>query len=148
MNESPLGIAGRGVPAYKRWIPRPVLRKAAVVLVAGAVVGSFLPGEMKRLLGTDPEHHGLMHRIYHFVTFGSTALAYLLLAERVREELRAAVLVFGLACLIEGTQRAIGFSQVFEWWDVRDDFLAVLGVFVLVQVGNWLGSGNVRPVTK
>jgi hypothetical protein len=136
-------------PAYKRAIPRGWLRVAAIVLVVGTTVGSFLPGTVKTKLGTQPYnplsgHVGLAHRAYHFSTFGLMAAALLLLADRFRDELKAVFFAAGLGCLIEITQHVIGLSLVFEWWDVGDDCLAVLGAFVLVQVGNWRGrtEGN------
>ena len=113
----------------------------ATILVIGTVVGSFLPGSAKERLGTQPvqrtgAHADWQHRAYHFATFGTTALAVLLLMYGVRAEVKGAVAIFGLGCAIEVTQYALGFSRVLEWWDVRDDFYAVATVFVLVQVAN------------
>jgi hypothetical protein len=128
-------------PRYKRVIPRHFLMVAGLVLVIGTLIGSFLPGSAKGRIGTHPyePRNGQVHREhrwYHFATFGSIALIYLLLAKGIRQEVRAALSVFALGCSIEGTQRWTGFSEVMEWWDVRDDLYAVLSAFILVQVAN------------
>ena len=131
----------RPVPGYKRLIPRRILLVLATLLVVGTVVGSFLPGNAKERLGTQPTqrssaHGDWGHRAYHFATFGSTALAILLLMYGFRAEVEGGLSVFALGCGIEVTQYALGYSKVLEWWDVRDDFYAVAVVFVLIQVAN------------
>lgn len=133
--------ATREIPGYKRIIPRRILLVLATVLVIGTVVGSFLPGSTKERLGTQPTqqssaHSDWGHRAYHFATFGTTALAILLLMYGIRAEVKGGLAIFGLGCAIEVTQYALGFSKVLEWWDVRDDFYAVAAVFLLVQVAN------------
>jgi hypothetical protein len=132
---------GQQVPRYKRIIPRRILVVLASILVIGTVAGSFLPGSTKERLGTQPTqqssaHSDWGHRAYHFATFGTTALAILLLMSGFRAEVKGGLSVFALGCAIEVTQYALGFSTVLEWWDVRDDFYAVAAVFVLVQAAN------------
>lgn len=85
---------------------------------------------------TEQRAFRLGHRAYHFATFGTTALATLLLTYGFRAEVKGGLAIFGLGCAIEVTQYAVGFSKVLEWWDVRDDSYAVTAVFLLVQVAN------------
>lgn len=131
------------VPAYKQVIPRRVLIVIAALLVMATLVGSFLPGPAKIRLGTEPyepavHRVGMAHRVYHLASFGSIAMALLLLAAGTREETTYALAVLGLGCLIETTQHLTGMSEVFEWWDVLDDFYAVAAVFAVVQIANRL----------
>jgi hypothetical protein len=74
--------------------------------------------------------------VYHFVSFGLTALVLLLLARGVRDEMKKAAWVFALGCLIESTQCLISSKHVMEWWDVRDDLYAVGGMFIVIQFAN------------
>ena len=115
------------------------------MLIIGTLIGSFLPGPTKARLGTHPyaptdNHVQVGHRLCHFAAFGSIALVYSLLASGIRGEVKVALSTFALGCLIESTQNLIGFSDVFEWWDVRDNFYAVAGVFVLMQIANRICS--------
>jgi hypothetical protein len=102
--------------------------------VVAVVVGSFVPGSIKLLLGTKPYQHNhpveLQHRLAHFGTFGVTTLLFLLTAERPRNEKTLAGVAFLMGCIIEAAQFATGLSVVLEWWDVRDDFLAAVAVLV------------------
>lgn len=128
---------------YKTILSRRVLKLLAAFLILSAIAGSFLPGEIKVLLGTEPYdpttgYVGVAHRVYHFATFGSTALVLMMLAQTLWEEAVAAAFAFGLGLLIETVQHVIGFSLVFEWWDVRDDLYAVTIAFVLTQGLNLL----------
>jgi hypothetical protein len=138
------------VVTYKTILSQRVLKLLAGVLILSTIIGSFLPGEIKMLLGTqayDPmledialaQHlHpmkaiSLAHRGYHFATFGSTTFVLMMLAQTLWGETAAVAFTFGLGLLIEIVQRLIGFSSVFEWWDVRDDLYAVTIAFVLTQ---------------
>ena len=129
---------------YKQVIPREVLFWLGILLIAGTTIGSFLPGIMKLWLGTHPYEPGqahveTAHRIYHFATFGCIALVYLLLAEGILAEAKVSLLVFAMGFIIECAQRLTGLAALLEWWDIRDDLYAVLGVFVLIQTANkWL----------
>ena len=105
--------------------------------IAAVVIGSFLPGPVKLYLRTKPyvPHHPIawQHRLAHLLTFGVTALLLMLDAERKSDEARGAGAAFLLGCAIEVGQLAVGYAPVFEWWDVRDDFLAALAVFLAFQ---------------
>jgi hypothetical protein len=132
------------VTSYKRVIPRGWLQTASVVLVLATIVGSFLPSSDKLLLGTEPfdprqhlaTHVGMLHRSYHLAAFALIAGAPLLLARNLKDEFKALLFVIGLGCAIETAQHLIGFSLVFEWWDLRDDVYAATGAFTLVQIAN------------
>jgi len=76
------------------------------------------------------------HRVAHFLTFGSTALLLVLISETVAEEIWAGFGVVALGFILECSQFAIIGLTEMEWWDVRDDTLAAIGVLLLTQ---WLG---------
>jgi len=76
------------------------------------------------------------HRVAHFLTFGSTALLLVLISETVAEEIWAGFGVVALGFILEWSQFAIIGLTEMEWWDVRDDTLAAIGVLLLTQ---WLG---------
>jgi hypothetical protein len=109
--------------------------------VAGVVVGSFLPGEAKRQLGTRPYvlHHpvAIEHRIVHILTFGVTALLFLLMADRSKDQARAAGTALLLGFGIELMQFAFRFAPVFEWWDLRDDGIGIVSAFAIFQAARW-----------
>lgn len=107
------------------------------------IIGSFLPGKSKEAIGTintrEASAEGravTRHRVAHFLTFGSTALLFVLISETPAQEIGAgfAVAVFGF--LLECSQFALLGLTELEWWDVRDDALAAIGVLLLAQ---WLG---------
>lgn len=76
------------------------------------------------------------HRVAHFLTFGSTALLLVLISQSAAEEIWAAFAVAALGFILEYSQFAfIGLTEM-EWWDVRDDTLAAIGVLLVAQ---WLG---------
>ena len=123
-------------------ISRALLVRIAPWWVLCVIIGSFLPGSSKEALGTTnspaAEAQGrvvTMHRLTHFLTFGSTALLLVLIAETASQQLGAGLAVAALGFLIECTQYAlIGLANI-EWWDVRDDALAAIGTLLLAQ---WL----------
>jgi hypothetical protein len=108
--------------------------------VLALVVGSFLPAERKQALGTQSitprpyaEPHW-PHRVWHIVSFGSTALlACLAETSRPRRRLLWALLVIALGASIE-TAQWLGNDYSFEWWDVRDDAYGVLICAVLAEL--------------
>ena len=58
-------------------------------------------------------------------------MLFLLTARKSPHEIVWAVAAFLLGCAIEVMQYLTGFSVVLEWWDVRDDFIATLSVFLV-----------------
>jgi hypothetical protein len=118
-----------------------VAKRITPIWVAGVIVGSFLPGEWKRRLGIQPyiRHHLIapQHRLVHMITFAITALLFLLLTDRPKDEVRAAGAVLLLGCGIEVMQFAIRFAPVFEWWDVRDDAIGIVIVLVAFKAFTW-----------
>ena len=114
------------------------VRRVVPFWVAGVVIGSFLPGPWKLAIGTRPfmKAHPLdpRHRVLHFVTFGVTAVLFMLLRDRVQDRARAAVAALLLGCAIEVLQFVTGLASVFEWWDLRDDLCGVAVAFVAVEV--------------
>lgn len=128
---------------------RTMARKALPFWVAAVVTGSFLPGSVKALLGTGPfiPNHPLewQHRLAHFGTFGLTALLFMLTAAKPREEAARAGAAFLLGCAIELAQYAAGLSPVLEWWDVRDDFLSVAGMFIMFNAARLIIVFRPKP---
>ena len=104
------------------------LLRIAPLWVLALIVGSLLPDGAKTAIGTHMEH-----RLYHMLSFGSTAyLVFTLLARDARERIYALVFVVALGFGIEYLQHCI-FHNVYEWWDVRDDGIGVLAAAVLTQ---------------
>lgn len=141
------------VRPYKRVVSRHSLLVIGTILIIGTLIGSFLPGPTKARLGIHPyaptdNHVQMGHRLCHFAAFGSIALVYSLLASGIRGEVKVGLSVFALGCLIESTQNLIGLSDVFEWWDVRDNLYAVAGVFVFVQIANRICSRATESENK
>jgi hypothetical protein len=133
------GLRGRR-PAFE---PVRVAAKRIVPFwVIAVIIGSFLPGSLKGLVGTMPfvPNHAIewQHRLAHFVTFGATAVLFLLTKEKRRDEVALAGAAFLLGCVIEFAQFAAGFSIVFEWWDVRDDLIAALVGLTLFEAIRFL----------
>jgi hypothetical protein len=69
---------------------------------------------------------------------GAIALTLLLLARSRRTEIAVSALILLLCVWIECTQFLLGYSTVFEWWDVRDDLLGLVCVFAGIQLMNLL----------
>lgn len=76
---------------------------------------------------------GVAHRIWHFGVFGSTALLLLVQANDLRGRMFAALGAFGLGLSLESLQCQI-FGNAFEWWDVRDDAIGVLGAILVYRL--------------
>jgi hypothetical protein len=137
------------------FVSRPFLKRLAPFWVLCLVIGSLLPSDTKVLLGTHPGvrrgPHKLrvtspQHKIFHLVTFGSTALLFLRISTDKRQELLWMFAVVALGGMLEIAQHLIGGNE-FEWWDVRDDTYGVLAVFLgykLVSVTQSLRVSQMR----
>ena len=101
------------------------IRLIAQAWVLLLIAGSLQPGR------PGPVH--TFHRLIHFVAFGGAMLLFLLLARNRRQEILAVAGLCLLGLSIEYAQHRI-YGNVMEWWDVRDDTLAVLGALVLYYV--------------
>jgi hypothetical protein len=133
----------RNPPAACTAKPRPIRTVARWLVpfwIAAVVIGSFLPGSSKAYLGTKPNpvQHPVefQHRLAHMLVFGITSLLFLLISDPRTGDVRAAGAAFLLGLLIEIGQVIFGLSMAFEWWDVRDDFIGVLLVFLLFQAAS------------
>lgn len=73
------------------------------------------------------------HRLYHLVSFGSTALLLLLVASTRAAEIKAVAATILLGTTLEITQYAISHGVLFEWWDIRDDTLGALAAYLLLR---------------
>jgi hypothetical protein len=121
----------------RRYIPRRFLRLIAAPWVICLIAGSLMPSNFKDAVGTHS-----FHRTFHFVSFGSTALLFLLLSNNRRQEYIAACGVFALGVTLEILQHVI-FVDIFEWWDVRDDAVGIAIVWVVYRlVERWLASNR------
>ena len=115
------------------------LRSLLPFWIAVLVIGSFLPADTKRALGTQSGvgsygEPGLSHRIWHIASFGSTALLTTLVTHSPGRRLLAAGAVFALGGLIELLQ-PVFFDTDLEWWDIRDDGF---GIIAFTATG-WIG---------
>ncbi len=107
-------------------VPRGVLVRIAPLWVVGVVLIS-LQGYRPKAAQTP-----VLHRGFHFLAFGATALLMLFIAQTPRQRLLAAFGVMGLGIAIETAQHCI-FGTPLEWWDVRDNALAVAVVWLMVR---------------
>jgi len=96
--------------------------------VLALVIGSILPEDAKVAIGT---HY--QHRLYHLLSFGSTAYLLTLIARTARERLYALLFVIALGAALEFSQHGI-FGNPIEWWDIRDD---TLGAFAAALLSQW-----------
>ena len=74
-----------------------------------------------------------LHRGVHGLAFAGAAFLVLALSRSRRQEIRSAIAVCLLGLSLEYLQHLI-YSNVMEWWDVRDDTLAILAAFALYQL--------------
>jgi hypothetical protein len=117
------------------------LRIFTLVWIACVIAGSLMPGSAKNSLGTTDELRmrspyevgGVAHRIWHFGVFGSTALLLLVQAKDRRGWVFAVLATFGLGLSLEFLQWRI-YGSAFEWWDVRDDAIGVLGAALMYRL--------------
>lgn len=113
----------------------------APVWLVCLIAGSLLPYDAKVAMGTRPgfpvNPHlpvvTLKHRLFHWISFGSTAVLLTLLGRNRYQEVGAAAATVGLGVAIELAQHWI-YRSGMEWWDVRDDTLAALVAVALAGV--------------
>jgi hypothetical protein len=121
--------------------PRRVYALIAPIWIICLIVGSLLPYEAKVAMGTRPGYPvnphlrvvSIQHRLFHWVSFGGTAVLLMLLARNRYQDVAAAAGTIALGCTIEYAQHAI-YRGVIEYWDMRDDTYAVLAAFAVLQV--------------
>lgn len=130
---------------YKQIVPRPLLQILANVCLIMLIIGSFLPSKAKVWIGT--QHPGdlvgtvsMQHRLFHIAAFGLTTLGFLLLERSRKGEVILSMLMCVLGCAIESMQSLLSQFRFFEWWDIRDDFYAVVAAFALIQMANWCSA--------
>jgi hypothetical protein len=113
------------------------IRRMAALWITAVIGGSFMPVGWKIAVGTTTFQAaqeqvappGLEHRLCHFVAFGVAAGLLLLLAATRWQEVRAVTSIMALGLTIEYVQH-LALGSVFEWWDLRDDWISVLAVFL------------------
>ena len=99
-----------------------IIRRTAQAWLILLIVGSLQPSRPGPVLA---HHRGL-----HFLAFGGVAFLLLLLSRNFREGIRVVVGVCLLGLSLEYLQHFF-YHNVMEWWDVRDDTVAVLAAFAL-----------------
>jgi len=91
------------------------------------VVGSLGPARPGPVVGLG------LHREIHWLAFGGAAYLLLLLSRTRRQEMRAIFCTCLLGLSLEYLQHLI-YRNVMEWWDVRDDALAILAAYALYRM--------------
>jgi predicted membrane channel-forming protein YqfA (hemolysin III family) len=91
------------------------------------IVGSLQPVRPAAMVG--PAGISL-HRAIHWLAFAGAALLLLALSSCRRQEIRNAVVLVLLGVSLEYLQHVL-YRNSMEWWDIRDDTLAILAAFVL-----------------
>ena len=94
--------------------------------------GSLQPFRPKGLHAAGP------HRALHIGVFAGTALVLVALSEGRRQKLGRAFALAGLGLFLEFAQH-IFYRNPMEWWDVRDDTLAIVLAYASYQLVS-LGS--------
>ena len=128
---------------------RTLLRIIPVWLVC-LVAGSLMPAPVKVIMGTTnrtglagaPGHIVTVHRAYHMVAFGATAVLMMLVCRTRREDLAVTAGALLLGALLEYAQHLM-YGAVLEWWDIRDDGWGISAAFILMQTAplrSWLVS--------
>ncbi len=108
-------------PSKKR---APIILRIAQAWLLLLIVGSLQPARPEPVLA--------LHRAIHLLAFAGTAFLLLLLSRSRHQEIASAIGVFLLGLSLEYVQHLI-YGKPMEWWDVRDDMLAILGAFALFR---------------
>jgi hypothetical protein len=120
---------------------RPLLRQIAPFWIVAVIVGSFMPYAFKQEMGTTliftpsggslADQVTLWHRAVHILLFGSTTAILVLIGRSSVARAAALVAALCLGFSIEFTQNLMDHYGV-EWWDVRDDFIGAILVFLVL----------------
>jgi hypothetical protein len=110
-----------------------IIRRVTQVWLAVLILGSLQPARPKPVVS--------MHLGIHLLGFGGAVFLLLLLADNLLREIRAVVGMCLLGLTVELLQHLM-YGNVMEWWDVRDDALAILTAWALYRLV-W----KVRPET-
>ena len=122
---------------WKRHVPQRFLRLIVLPWTLCLIAGSLSPSYVKERLGTHTHH-----RPYHFISFGATALLFLLISNTRRQEWVSVFAVFGLGLILE-TLQCLLFDGYMEWWDIRDDALGISITFLLFRMADrWLSASR------
>lgn len=108
-------------------MPRTFLVRIAPFWVACLVATSLQPWR------PSVAHEATAHRSFHFLAFGSTAFLLLLIGRSTKQRILGPLGVIALGIAIEYMQNWI-FGCPLEWWDMRDDALAVAAAWL---IGQW-----------
>jgi hypothetical protein len=108
---------------------RQLFRTAALAWFLLLIVGSLQPAR--------PSLVRSAHREIHYLAFAGGALLLFCLSQSRRQESLAAAATLMLGVSIETLQHII-YHNPMEWWDIRDDGLAILAALVLYRfAGAW-----------
>ena len=105
-----------------------IILRIAQAWILLLIVGSLQPARPGPLVA----HLGF-HRGVHWLAFAGATLLLLAVSRNRRQEIRSAIAVFLLGLSLEFLQHLI-YRNAMEWWDVRDDTLAILAAFALYQL--------------
>jgi hypothetical protein len=121
-------------------LSRSLLMRIAIFWTVVAIIGSFLPIQVKEAIGTETrsykmaERHraAIRHRAGHMIAFGIASLLFSVASTKQAHRFYYFLFIAALGSTIEYLQYSI-FGSLFEWWDIRDDILAA-------AIGCLLGS--------
>jgi hypothetical protein len=84
-----------------------------------------------------------MHREIHWIGFAVGALLLFAISATRRREIQGVISMLLLGFLLEFGQHLV-YRNSLEWWDVRDDAVAILAAFGLYQLTRWGSSPGSR----
>ncbi len=105
--------------------------RIARLWTAGIVIVSFLPSEAKEAIGTETrsslpaaQHRAVvMHTSSHLIAFGIASLLFTVASTKRIQRHYYLFVIAALGLIIEYLEHAI-YRSPFEWWDVRNDWIA------------------------
>ena len=109
-----------------------IILRIAQAWILLLIVGSLQPARPGPVVG--------LHREVHWLAFSGAAFLLFTISRNRRQEIYSAVAVFILGLSLEFLQHLI-YRRQMEWWDVRDDTLAILIGLALFQLSrHWKRS--------
>ncbi len=103
------------------------LYRVAQAWILVLIAGSLQPARPGPIVA-----HGDFHRVAHWLAFAGAEFLLLATSKRRKTEIGRTIAFCVLSLLLETSQHLI-YRSAMEWWDVRDDSLAILVAFSIYQ---------------